>query len=93
MTRIALALALLATSSAVALADRDGHDGWRAGRRGWISEGQVARRLEAQGFRVRQIEAGDGRYKVKVLAPNRRHEKLYVSPRSGAVIGVSRDDD
>jgi len=56
----------------------------------WISVGELAARLEAQGYRVREIEREDGAYEVEVVDANGFRMEARVDPTTGEIL---RSDD
>lgn len=76
-TTLALSFAILAGTSAAALADRPGTD--------WMPAEQVIRALKATGYTViGSIEADDGRWEGEGLK-NGQWMDFHADPRTGAV--------
>lgn len=57
----------------------------------WMSVSAVARKLEGQGYSVREIERDDGAYEVEMTDANGRRLEAHVDPRTGDIL--RRDDD
>ena len=88
--------AALAAAAGAALAS-DHRDDRRqpladAPRAEWMSVGEVARRLEAQGYVVREIETERGAYEVEATDANGMRVEAYLHPVTGAVLPHGDDD-
>ena len=57
----------------------------------WLSFEEIAARLTAKGYRIKEIELDDGLYEVEVRSERGGKSELYVDPRSGNIL--RRDDD
>jgi catechol 2,3-dioxygenase-like lactoylglutathione lyase family enzyme len=56
-----------------------------------MSAGAVVRKLEGQGYTVREIEREDGAYEVYATDADGVRVELYADPRTGDIL--RRDDD
>jgi hypothetical protein len=71
-----------------ARSDRDdnrGHCSIRPGTE-WLPVGQVAQKLEQQGYTVGKIEVSHGRYEVKVTDRKGVRFEMYVDPATADVV-------
>jgi hypothetical protein len=57
----------------------------------WMPASAVARKLEGQGYTVREIEREDGAYEVEVTDADGVRMEVSLDPRTGDVL--RRDDD
>jgi hypothetical protein len=57
----------------------------------WMSVSAVARKLEGQGYTVREIEREDGAYEVEMTDANGLRLEAHVDPRTGDIL--RKDDD
>jgi hypothetical protein len=89
IARSALALAILASSASLALADSvKGFTG-----PGYLSVQQVTTDLAEEGYTVTKIKADDGAYKVKATTTDLQKKNLTVDPRTGMITSKSADND
>ena len=65
------------------------------GRAAWLSQQEIASRLEQQGYRVHRLEAEHSCVEAYVSDPGGRKSELYVDPTTGmpGCRGKYRDDD
>lgn len=52
----------------------------------WMAPGEVIKKLEAQGYKVREIESDDGAYEVEMTDKNGVHIETHVHPATGALL-------
>jgi len=57
----------------------------------WLSVSEIATRLEAQGYDVREVEREDRAYEIEAVDANGFRVEAHVDPITGAVL--NRDDD
>mgnify|MGYP006283915053 CR=1 FL=1 len=57
----------------------------------WMPASAVARKLEDQGYTVREIERDDGAYEVEVTDADGMRMEAYLDPRTGEVL--RQEDD
>jgi hypothetical protein len=88
LMRTALVVGLLAGGAGFALADSD-----KPAPAGSMPISEVTSHLQAQGFSVSKIKFDDGRYKVKAVDSAGHKTKLYVDPKTGAVVSKGDDND
>jgi|AACY02.2.fsa_nt_gi Uncharacterized conserved protein len=58
----------------------------------WMSVGEVARRLESQGYVIREIDTERGAYEVEATDANGMRVEAYVHPVTGAILPDGDDD-
>ncbi len=95
MRKTLLTAAALAAAAGAALAsDRDDRRQplTDAPRAEWMSVGQVAQKLEAQGYVVREIETERGAYEVEATDADGMRVKARVHPVTGAILPYGEDD-
>jgi hypothetical protein len=59
----------------------------------WMSVSEVAQRLEAQGYRVREIDSERGAYEVEATDANGMRVEAYVHPVTGEILPYAEEDD
>ncbi len=60
--------------------------GTEAPRSEWMTIGAVAAKLEAEGYRVREIDSEHGIYEVEAIAPDGRRVEAAIDPVTGEPI-------
>ena len=95
MKRILLATAAIALTGTLLVAGARASDDDRSGgnlpEAGWMSVGEIAAKLEGQGYTVREIEIEHGVYDVEMIDANGMRVEAYLDPSSGEP--VRHDDD
>jgi hypothetical protein len=87
-----LGLSLAAAGSAFAV-----DDDWVGGNRlnvpkdQWLSAGQIAEKLTAQGYKVHEIKVDDGAYEVELIDKNGTRIDTHVHPATAEIL-VGYDD-
>jgi len=81
----AVALAMAATAG-LALASDDDFRWVNAPKGEWMSTAEVAQKLGAQGYNIREIEVDHGVYEASVYDSGGRRIKLYLHPVTGEVL-------
>lgn len=101
----AAGFALLAGAAGLAIADDSGRsndDGGHGYSRSidgaaapvtWMPIGELAAKLETQGYTVREIERDDGVYEVEATDANGQRVEAYLDPATGEPIRGWRHDD
>lgn len=57
----------------------------------WLSPAQISEKLQAQGYKVTEIEADDGAYEVDLVDKNGTKVEAHVHPATGEML-VGYDD-
>ena len=68
-------------------------DSINAPRAGWMRIGEIAAKLEGQGYRVLGIEIDDGVYEVKAVDANGMRVEADLDPSTGEPFRGWRQDD
>lgn len=85
-----LALAAIVVA-APALADDSPYCG-AAPKSEWMSAAAIAARLEADGYKVREIEVEDSCYEVHAIDKAGMRVETYVNPVTAAIVRTKTDD-
>ena len=97
MRKSLLTVAALAAAAGAALASDDRDDRRQpltdAPRAEWMSVGQVAQQLEAQGYVIREIDTERGAYEVEATDANGMRVEAHVHPVTGAILPYGEEDD
>ncbi len=89
---IASGFALAMAVSAPILASNDDRSGVDVPRDQWLSVSQIAAKLEAMGYQIREIETEDGVYEVEAVDKNGQRVEAYVHPATGEILKQEEDD-
>jgi hypothetical protein len=97
MRKTLLIATAFATAAGAALASDDRDDRRQpltdVPRSEWMSVSEVAQRLEAQGYRVREIDSERGAYEVEATDANGMRVEAYVHPVTGEILPYAEEDD
>lgn len=102
----AITVAMVAPAVAMASDDRgQGDDSYRDDDRhygsdrgpavlhqSWLPLSEVARSIEAAGYRILEIDLDDGVWEVDAISPDGRQVEAYVDPATGEVLRGWRRD-
>ncbi|MGE0024810.1 MAG: PepSY domain-containing protein [Hyphomicrobium sp.] len=58
----------------------------------WMSASQVSQKLEAAGYKLREIKVDDGAYEFEAIGPTGRIEG-YAHPATGEILNSRPDND
>lgn len=88
------AFAIIFLAGGVASAQTAGTgDPRNAPRAGWMSMSEIAAKVEAQGYRVLEIEIDDGAYEIKAVDARGSRAEADLDPSTGEPIRGWRQDD
>ncbi len=59
----------------------------------WLSASQVSQKLEAEGYKVREIEVDDGGYEFEAISPSGARVEGHAHPATGAILNTRPDND
>lgn len=59
----------------------------------WLSATEVSQKLEAKGFKVREIEADDGAYEFEAIDASGARIEGHAHPATGEVLNTRPDND
>ena len=97
MRKTLLIATAFATAAGAALASDDRDDRRQpltdVPRSAWMSVSEVAQRLEAQGYRVREIDSERAAYEVDATDANGMRVEAYVHPVTGEILPYAAEDD
>lgn len=86
------ALAFALAASAPAFAEDDYKGGPNVPRDQWLSVSAAIQKLEAQGYKVTEIEADDGVYEFEATNSSGTRVEGRAHPATGEVLSTGRDD-
>lgn len=88
MRKVLMTSALVLATAAAAGFAAASDDGVRVNvsKERWLSIAQIAEKLTAQGYDIREIEIDDGVYEVSATKDGKR-VKAYFHPASGEILG------
>jgi len=81
-----VALALAAATPASAIEDYFKSGRISVPRDQWLSPSQISEKLQAQGYRVTEIETDDGVYEVDLVDKNGTRIEAHVHPATGEML-------
>jgi hypothetical protein len=84
LTGLVLAVALVASGAAFAGGEAEGQG---AAKKHWLGKAEVEAKVSAQGYTVKKVKNGVGRYEVKAKGKDGKTVVLYVSPWTGEIVG------
>jgi hypothetical protein len=94
MMKILAASALSLALAAPAFAGDDDYVGPLNVPRGeWLSVSDVTAKIEAKGFKVREIEADDGVYEFEAIDASGARVEGHAHPATGAILNTRPDND
>ncbi len=90
-----IAASVLSLALAVpAFADADDYFGpLNVPRDQWLSVTEVAQKIEAKGFKIREIEADDGVYEFEAIDSNGARVEGHAHPATGEILNTRPDND
>jgi hypothetical protein len=59
----------------------------------WLSATEVAQKIEAKGFKIREIEADDGVYEFEAIDSNGARVDGHAHPATGEILNTRPDND
>ena len=79
--------------AAPALAGDDYHGPLNVPREQWLSTSDVVKKLEQQGYKVREIEADDGAFEFEATTSTGERIEGVAHPATGEVLSTRPDND
>lgn len=71
----------------------DDHHGLNVPREQWLSTSDVVKKLEQQGYKVREIEADDGAFEFEATTSAGERIEGVAHPATGEVLSTRPDND
>ena len=90
----ASAFALNIAITAPAFADDDDYFGpLNVPRDQWLPASEVVQKIEAKGYKIREIEADDGVYEFEAIDSTGQRVEGHVHPATGEILSTRPDND
>lgn len=94
MKKILAASLLSFALAAPAFADDDDYHGpLNVPRDQWLPVSQVVQKIEAKGFKIREIEADDGVYEFEAFDSSGARVEGHAHPATGEILNTRPDND